>query len=620
MAYELKLTPATLSDTMIENIVILTGGRTIYSRYKRFTFQEKLLGLFLAVTFLFAVIYAAYYGLSKNLLRKNMTAYSEIYVDSITSSITNMVEELDRLSKTFLLENEMIYNLGQDIAEDSSDYADYYNEVRASIERMLNIRNDIEGILIADSSGRVITGGPNVPYREGTNIAGESWYQEFMESDKMFQIMPIRKTNAVEVFSIVRKLRSYEFMRVNGIVRIDMKKKLLDEICQKRRLQYNTIVLLDKNKELYYVSGKTPVENALAEMKSRLSAGRSSGTHNFQVLSGSENLNISYQYSDYLELYILYIVPQNVLMSGLNDLNKNAVILLLFGGVAGISLAIGASRLMSRGVARVMAGMQAVESGNLDVVVSVDSNDEIRTIANGFNHMLKRIKVLMEEKAQIEIKKKEAEMMMLQRQIRPHFLYNTLDGIRMKALLSKNQDTAEMIEKLSVLLRRTTDLKTEYVTLHEELKYIIDYIDLQNLRFRYKFRLIIDISEDLKAMIIPKFSLQPLIENAVHHGLEKRTRGRCIWVEAELQEQMVVLKVSDNGMGIEPDRLEEIRSTLNNPDMLESEHIGLNNINIRLKLYYGPEYGLTISSEVEKGTVLKLYVPRIQHESGGTDV
>ena len=578
------------------------------------------MGLFLAVTFLFAVIYAAYYGLSKNLLRKNMTAYSEIYVDSITSSITNMVEELDRLSKTFLLENEMIYNLGQDIAEDSSDYADYYNEVRASIERMLNIRNDIEGILIADSSGRVITGGPNVPYREGTNIAGESWYQEFMESDKMFQIMPIRKTNAVEVFSIVRKLRSYEFMRVNGIVRIDMKKKLLDEICQKRRLQYNTIVLLDKNKELYYVSGKTPVENALAEMKSRLSAGRSSGTHNFQVLSGSENLNISYQYSDYLELYILYIVPQNVLMSGLNDLNKNAVILLLFGGVAGISLAIGASRLMSRGVARVMAGMQAVESGNLDVVVSVDSNDEIRTIANGFNHMLKRIKVLMEEKAQIEIKKKEAEMMMLQRQIRPHFLYNTLDGIRMKALLSQDQDTAEMIEKLSVLLRRTTDLKTEYVTLHEELKYIIDYIDLQNLRFRYKFRLIIDISEDLKAMIIPKFSLQPLIENAVHHGLEKRTRGRCIWVEAELQEQMVVLKVSDNGMGIEPDRLEEIRSTLNNPDMLESEHIGLNNINIRLKLYYGPEYGLTISSEVEKGTVLKLYVPRIQHESGGTDV
>ena len=107
----------------------------------------------------------------------------------------------------------------------------------------------------------------------------------------------------------------------------------------------------------------------------------------------------------------------------------------------------------------------------------MDSNDEIRTIAAGLNHMAGRIKVLMEEKAQIEIKKKEAEIMMLQRQIRPHFLYNTLDGIRMKALLNQDHEAAEMIEKLSLLLRRTTDMKTEYVKVREELEYVTCYIE-----------------------------------------------------------------------------------------------------------------------------------------------
>lgn len=276
---------------------------------------------------------------------------------------------------------------------------------------------------------------------------------------------------------------------------------------------------------------------------------------------------------------------------------------------------------MSRGVGKVMQGMQAIEAGNLDVEIEVESNDEIRTIAGGLNHMVKRIKILMEEKSQIEVKRKEAEMMMLQRQIRPHFLYNTLDGIRMKALLNQDHEAAEMIEKLSVLLRRTTDLKTEEVTVREELEYVNSYIDLQNLRFRYKFQLITDISEEVSKLVIPKFSLQPLIENAVHHGLEKRKIDRQIRISSDLTEEAVRIIVYDNGQGISLERLQEIRKTLEDPQMQESEHIGLNNINIRLKLHYGKEYGLTIDSEENAGTKLTLHLPRQSSgRIGGNDV
>ena len=198
---------------------------------------------------------------------------------------------------------------------------------------------------------------------------------------------------------------------------------------------------------------------------------------------------------------------------------------------------------------------------------------------------------------------------MLQRQIRPHFLYNTLDGIRMKALLNQDMDTAEMIEKLSLLLRRTTYIKTDYVTLQEEMEYIGYYIELQNIRFRYKFQLLQNIPKTIKNMIIPKFSLQPLIENAVHHGLEKRRQNRQIWVEAREENNMIFILVKDNGQGITKERLKEIRETLNQSDMQETEHIGLNNINIRLKLLYGKEYGLSIDSEEERGTILTLRLP-----------
>lgn len=571
--------------------------------HKRMSFQIKILWLFLMIMILSGAIFATFYGISKTMFRKSLVSYSEVYVDSISSAITNMVEEIDRLSMTFLLQNDMLYKLGQEIPEDSPEYMEYYQNVRQSLEQVLNVRIDIEGILISNVSGDVISGGPNAAYRDGMNISGEKWYQDFMESEQMFMVLPLHKTNATEVFSVLRKLRSYEQMKVNGIVRIDMKKRLLDEICSKTKMEQDTVMLFDKNKKLFYTFGNYPEENVIKTLEEMIYPDKGS----FQI--HTQGLNVSWMYSPYLDIYISYLVPQDVLMKDLNFLGRIAVFLVFLGGVLGIGLAVGSARVMSQGVSRILKGMRQAEEGNLDVEVQAEGNDEIDMIAEGLNHMVKQMKILLEEKAQIEIKKREADMMMLQRQIRPHFLYNTLDGIRMKALLNQDMDTAEMIEKLSLLLRRTTDIKTDYVTLQEEMEYIGYYIELQNIRFRYKFQLLQNIPKTIKNMIIPKFSLQSLIENAVHHGLEKRRQNRQIWVEAREENNMIFILVKDNGQGITKERLKEIRETLNQSDMQETEHIGLNNINIRLKLLYGKEYGLSIDSEEERGTILTLRLP-----------
>ena len=119
---------------------------------RHMSFQIKLLWLFLMSMMLSGIIFATFYGISKAMFRKSLVSYSEVYVDSISSSITKMVEEIDRLSMTFLLQNDMLYKLGQEIPEDSPEYVEYYQNVRHSLERVLNVRIDIEGILISDSS------------------------------------------------------------------------------------------------------------------------------------------------------------------------------------------------------------------------------------------------------------------------------------------------------------------------------------------------------------------------------------------------------------------------------------------------------------------------------------
>lgn len=281
--------------------------------HKRMSFQIKILWLFLMIMILSGAIFATFYGISKTMFRKSLVSYSEVYVDSISSAITNMVEEIDRLSMTFLLQNDMLYKLGQEIPEDSPEYMEYYQNVRQSLEQVLNVRIDIEGILISNVSGDVISGGPNAAYRDGMNISGEKWYQDFMESEQMFMVLPLHKTNATEVFSVLRKLRSYEQMKVNGIVRIDMKKRLLDEICSKTKMEQDTVMLFDKNKKLFYTFGNYPEENVIKTLEEMIYPDKGS----FQI--HTQGLNVSWMYSPYLDIYISYLVPQDVLMKDLKD-------------------------------------------------------------------------------------------------------------------------------------------------------------------------------------------------------------------------------------------------------------------------------------------------------------
>ena len=252
--------------------------------------------------------------------------------------------------------------------------------------------------------------------------------------------------------------------------------------------------------------------------------------------------------------------------------------------------------------------MNRLELGDFEARVVINTKDELTVLSNGFNEMASKMQNLINANTEIQLKKREAEMRVLQNQINPHFLYNTLDTIRMKAFINKNDEAAIMIEEFSKMLRYTAKNGSEFVSLAQEIDYIEKYIDLQNKIYKQKILLEKDIDSTLMEAQVPKFIIQPLIENAIFHGLENRSNNRVIKIRGSKLSEKWIIEVEDNGKGILDSKLKILNEELSIYEDSFGQNIGLKNIHSRLQLYYGNDYGVTIDSIENQYTKVRLYL------------
>ncbi|GIN85987.1 two-component sensor histidine kinase [Heyndrickxia sporothermodurans] len=252
--------------------------------------------------------------------------------------------------------------------------------------------------------------------------------------------------------------------------------------------------------------------------------------------------------------------------------------------------------------------MKQVKKGNLAVRVQNDSKkDELSTISFSLNNMLDELNQYIEQVYILNIQQREAEMKALQSQIQPHFLYNTLEAIRMKAVIDGSKTTSVMIYNLGELFRYSLTPK-EMVTIGDEIEHIKKYLELMQIRYSSNLQVFYEIPERYYSNEILKFTFQPLIENYAKHGYRKEAADNCVWIEGEEVNDRLHLYIKDNGFGISNMRLEQIREQLNEKNV-KSGSIGLSNVNERMKLKYGKEYGIHINSELGKGTVVEIIIP-----------
>ena len=272
------------------------------------------------------------------------------------------------------------------------------------------------------------------------------------------------------------------------------------------------------------------------------------------------------------------------------------------------------SRSITRPLEEMCQRAEKVADGDLTVQEPVSSEiREIRTLSEGMEQMLSRLDEQMTESRRRQESLRRTELALLQAQINPHFLYNTLDTIIWLIEADKQQEAVEMVSDLSSFFRNSLSRGEDVITLAEEEVHVRSYLQIQHARYKDIMEYTVDIDPGLHDAMLPKLTLQPLVENALYHGIKlKRARG-TIRISGDLEDGCVLLRVEDNGVGMTKQRLAQLRSAMEHQERVG---FGLSAVNQRLRLQFGPEYGLRIDSEVGEGTTVTVRIPYVRKEAG----
>lgn len=285
------------------------------------------------------------------------------------------------------------------------------------------------------------------------------------------------------------------------------------------------------------------------------------------------------------------------------------LVLAVFAGVAVV-----AAGKITRPIKNICAFMQKVEKGDLSLRVHETGSIEIEQLSQQLNHMIENLAQLLEEMYQEQIFKRKIALKMLHAQINPHFLYNTLDSISWMVETGRRDQAVELLESLSTIFRVTLSGGRDVIKIGEEVDHAENYLRVQRIRYQDKLDYVINVDEEIKKHEIVKITLQPLIENAIYHGIKPKLNGRgtVVVLGRKVDSDHIQLSVIDDGVGMSPEKLAVLRASLVEPQLnLETEGRGysLMNINSRIKLYFGPAYGLIYTSEEGVGTRVDILLP-----------
>ncbi len=267
---------------------------------------------------------------------------------------------------------------------------------------------------------------------------------------------------------------------------------------------------------------------------------------------------------------------------------------------------------ITRPILRVEEVTKQVASGNLSVRSEVEDGAEVRALSESLNTMIDKINELLEQVTTEQIRLRKAEFELLQAQINPHFLYNTLDTIIWLAETGEQKKVVSMVGSLSDFFRSTLSRGKDIVTLKEELQHVRSYLEIQQVRYQDILQYEIEAPEELYLCQIPKMTIQPLVENALYHGIKNKRGAGRIRIRCEKENHGCRIRIEDNGIGITKERLAQVQDGILHKVLTGKDIYGLYNVHERIRLNFGEHYGISIESEYGEGTVVSIFVPYVE--------
>ncbi|MDD3338690.1 MAG: sensor histidine kinase [Lachnospiraceae bacterium] len=316
------------------------------------------------------------------------------------------------------------------------------------------------------------------------------------------------------------------------------------------------------------------------------------------------------------ELILVKDITDN--LATLNGIGSIFVILLV---VMAVLMAILINHLVQRILQRfylILAETHEVQDGNLDIHFEDDGLDEMSELGGQMNKMMDQIKELMNEGIQREILVKNSEIKALQNQINAHFIYNVLESIKMMAEIDERYDISDSITALGELLRYGMKWTKSNVTVEQEIDYIRNYIQLMNLRYDFKIHLSVNMPREIYSQQIPKMSLQPIIENAICHGIEELSEDATIYIKALMAENDYIIEITDSGSGMDEEHVQLLMHKIKGEIEVSGgsgNGIGLKNVQDRIQLNFGEEYGITVASKAGCYTKISVHLPMTEKKA-----
>lgn len=602
----------------------------IYEFFKKIILDWNIfykLIIFFVLNGLFALVLIGIVFNSKteSLIEKELSKSYELVVEQYVSNIEYKIDIYQTLLNN-IANNPRIYEVLSDYTETSSwNSYDVGKGISNEVDSLLSIQN------IAKIYNLTLFSFDEVNPVYGRRISNtkiiknEPWYGMLEASNftdmSFLYITTGTKKELITLIKPITDLSGETLVQRLGFVKLDVDARSFYEFGPIQNNGNKSIYILDDEGNIIIGNNGSNITLDKGLIKEILNEKEKKIT---TYMNNEKQILISRSLSDY-NWCVLYLFNYSEIEKRTSEVRRHIFAWIIILLMIFVLLTILFSQKLTKRINVLINKMKKVENGDLEITEKIMGHDEIGVADFHFNQMVYTLENLINENYVQQLEQREAELNALQFQINPHFLYNTLEAINSLAAINEDYEICEISQKLGEMFKYSINSHKgrELTTLKKEIEHIKNYIYIQSIRFQDKFEVFYDISNNVRQYKILRFILQPLVENAIVHGFKNKREKGCIEIAAHKEEELLVISVEDDGVGMEQLRVEELNQYINeNQEHLKQGYkrsVGVKNVNMRIKLAYGEQYGITINSEKYLGTrvVIKLPIYGGKWEEGG---
>lgn len=562
---------------------------------KKISLSEMLMGIVVTIVLVLTLMFFfTFVNIYKNTTEESVVTSSEQAILQVKNTVENYTSDMEILM-------EMIQkNISQ-----GEDEADIY------LKDLIGIRKDIVAITTYDEQGKLLKAwsdrgrlkenifqnlsfNPNVPKKKSQTLNITKPHVESLFVDYYPWVVTI---------SEYMKNADGETIQVALDIQFSQIANYIDEVGIG---QHGYCYIADKKSNIIYHPQQQLIYSGLKEEK-------------YNYLKDGSHVKKDAIYSvqsldncDWKIIGVCYI--DEMITNKVNHIMKTLFAIFLVVVLFTVIIIRFFSKLFTNPAKELANAMQEFEKDtNHFEFKTIEGTAEITSLTESFEHMVVQIKELVEKVRQEEITLRKTELKALQAQINPHFLYNTLDAIAWLCEEERYKDAVEMVNSLAKLFRISISRGHELITIEKEMQHAKSYLKIQNFRYKNQFTYSFDVDEECLNYLCNKITLQPIIENAIYHGIDRMVDEGKINIGIHQKDDRIIFTVEDNGVGMTEEQCEEIL----HEDASDRVGIGIKNVNDRIKIYFGEEYGLTIQSELDEGTRVTISMPKITENDYG---